>query len=281
MATNRGVHAYLLYGPSGLGKTTIARIIATKLDAELIEIDAATYSGVDQMRALSETGRHMSLKGKGVRMFLLNEVQRLSKGAWDALLTILEEPPAHLYFALTTTEFDKIPSAVITRSFKIKLESLHPKYIETLLEKVIEAEGWKVRDDVFNEILRASAGSPRQALSLLQSCWGSKSVEDMSRVVSLESKPLNDMLKFLLEGKAGWEPIRRALSSMSDDAFENAIIQAGRYLGAVLIKTEDPRKAERIWLLIEALVHPTSTYDRKIAFYAACGRFVNWRSKDA
>jgi DNA polymerase-3 subunit gamma/tau len=100
-----------LHGPSGVGKTTIARIIAKELDADVIEVDAASRNGVETMRALCDTGRHLSFRASGKRMFILNEVQRLSPNAWDALLTTLEEPPDHLYFALTTTEFDRVPDS--------------------------------------------------------------------------------------------------------------------------------------------------------------------------
>ncbi len=97
-------HSFLLSGPPGLGKTTLARIIAGDLHCEIVEISGATHSGVDNMREIVELGSHMSLSGAGRRMFILDECQRISKGGWDALLKITEEPPEHLFFALCTTE---------------------------------------------------------------------------------------------------------------------------------------------------------------------------------
>lgn len=272
--SNSSVHSYLLYGPSGVGKTTLARIIAKHFKAEVIEIDAATYNGVDAMRALCETGRHMSLRGAGIRMFVMNEVQRLSRGAWDALLTILEEPPPHLYFALTTTEFDKIPPAVLTRCYQIKLDSIAQREIEDLLEQVIKDEGWEVKDDVFQAIVTAANGSPRQALSLLQQGWSADDRDELARITSIGSAPLMDLIKFILAGKRGWGPIQNSLSRLTDDDFENGIVIAGRYIGGAMVRSKSEKDAMAAWALLEALVFPTSTYDRKIAFYTAIGRVL-------
>jgi len=274
--TNSHAHSYLLHGPSGVGKTTLARIIAKEFKADVIEIDAATYNGVDAMRSLCETGRHMSLRGGGVRMFVMNEVQRLSRGAWDALLTALEEPPTHLYFALTTTEFDKIPEAVKTRCFEIKLGKVSHTAIEDLLEAVIKAEKWAVKDDVFSAIVHAADGSPRRALSLLQSVWSAEDRDEVARVVSLMegSEPLIDLIKFILSGKRGWPAIQSMLARLTDDDYENALIISGRYIGGAMILSKSEDDGRRAWFLLEALTFPTTTYDRKIAFYTAIGRIL-------
>jgi DNA polymerase III gamma/tau subunit len=279
--SNSHAHAYLLVGPSGVGKTTIARLIAQEFEAEVLEVDAATYSGKDEMKQLIETGRHMSLSGAGKRLILMNEVQRLSKAAWDALLTTLEEPPPHLYFALTTTEPDKVPDAVNTRSYRVLLRSVGHKDIETLLEAVIAAEGWEVVDDVFNAIVNASNGQPRLALSILQSAYDAESSDEVTRIAGLidqDNSPLIELCQFLIAGKTNWELIQRMLQRVNDDDYQPGLTICGRYIAAVAIKSENASTAQRALSLIEAFAAPAATFDPKVQFLAAISRYV-WSMK--
>src|SRR5262245_52904479 len=99
LASDTCPHSFLLTGASGVGKTTLARIIADALGAEVLEIDAASNTGVDATKSLIELGQHRSLHGKARKMFILDEAHALSKSSWQALLKTIEEPPGHLYFA--------------------------------------------------------------------------------------------------------------------------------------------------------------------------------------
>ena len=107
-------HSFLFTGPSGVGKTTLARIVASYLEAAVLEIDAATNTGIDAMRAVQDMARYKAIDNEK-RVVIIDECHALSKQTWQSLLKIVEEPPAHLYWAFCTTEPDKVPATIKTR----------------------------------------------------------------------------------------------------------------------------------------------------------------------
>lgn len=269
-------HAFLFTGVAGLGKTTLARIVARVLEAEVIEIDAASHSSVDAMRELVEVGNHMSLTGAGRRLFLIDECHALSKQAWQALLKILEEPPPHLFLALCTTEHAKVPETIVTRCFHVALRPLSDPEITDLVLAVAGAERWDVRDDVVQAVVQAATGQPRKSLSILQAVHDAASRDEVKRIIALldDSDAIMKLAKLLVSGQGGWEAIRKELARIGDDEFEDASIPLGRYIATVMVKEENPARAKRLWTLLDALVWPTTTYDRKVAFYTAIGRML-------
>lgn len=269
-------HAYLFTGPSGIGKTTSARIVANHMQAEILEIDAASNNGVDAMRMLVDVGNHMSLAGSGTRMFIIDECHALSKNAWQAILKLLEEPPAHLYIALCTTELSKVPETIITRCYHAALRPLKPNEIEMLVSVVADLEGWTVHNDVVQAVVQAATGQPRKALSILQAVHDAPSREEVRRIITLidASDPLVALCQHLLSGKKSWKIVRELLEKLDVDDFEEASISAGRYILNALIRTDNPEQARDRWQLLEALVYPTTTFDKKLAFMAAVGRML-------
>jgi DNA polymerase-3 subunit gamma/tau len=188
--TGKLAHAYLLCGSRGVGKTSIARILAkaancTQLkdgDAcgvcanctaitnnnflDLIEIDAASNTGVDNVRELIEHVRFQPSQGTH-KVFIIDEVHMLSKGAFNALLKTLEEPPAHAIFILATTEIHKVPQTIITRTQRFTFGRLTLPEIEDHLAKVAKQEKITIEKEALSLIARYSEGSLRDALSLL------------------------------------------------------------------------------------------------------------------
>ena len=269
-------HAFLFTGPSGIGKTTTARIIARHLNAEILEIDAASNNGVDAMRALTELAQYRPMSSSGKRLIILDEAHMMTKGSWNAALKLLEEPPEHLFIALCTTEANKVPETVKTRCYHVNLLPLKPAEIVDLLTAVIELEQWTVDDDVLSAVVQHATGQPRKALTAIQAAHDCTSREEVRRVLPLldDSEPIIEICQILLQSTtaANWPRINNALERIEDADFEEGIILAGRYIASAMQKSKRPEDAQRAYRLLSALIFPSSTFDRKIAFLAAVGR---------
>jgi DNA polymerase III subunit gamma/tau len=183
-------HAYLFTGTRGVGKTTLARILAKCLNCEtgitpqpcgkcsacleidagrfvdLLEVDAATNTRVEEMRQLLETAQYTPTRGR-FKVYVIDEVHQLSGHAFNSMLKTLEEPPEHVKFILATTDPQKIPVTVLSRCLQFNLKQMPPAAIAIHLAKVLTAEGIEHEADALPVIARAAAGSMRDALSLL------------------------------------------------------------------------------------------------------------------
>jgi len=276
LASNSTPHAYLFTGPSGTGKTTLARILGTMLEADVHEIDAASNNGVDAMRDLVEFAQHQAFTDTGRRLIVIDECHTLSKPAWQAILKLLEDPPEHLYIALCTTEDDKIPDTIRTRCFSTRLVPVPQQTIADFLAIIADVEEWKPTQEILDFAAEAAAGSPRMALTILQSIHDAPDRTEAARIVRLlePTSDLIDLLRHLLDGKRSWSVIKAQLIKLDGSNFDEVAIQAGRYLGAALVRTDDEKKASAIWQMLEALVFPAETFDRKIAFTTAIGRIL-------
>jgi len=188
--TGRMHHAYLFTGTRGVGKTTIARIFAKSLNCErgqsadpcgecsvctavdegrfvdLLEIDAASNTGVDDVREVIENAQYAPSRGR-FKVYLVDEVHMLSKSAFNALLKTLEEPPPHVKFLLATTDPQKLPVTVLSRCLKFNLKRLLPEQISGQMRHILGAENISYEDSAIGELARAADGSLRDGLSLL------------------------------------------------------------------------------------------------------------------
>ncbi|MGY0558268.1 DNA polymerase III subunit gamma/tau [Lysobacter sp. A421] len=188
--TGRVHHAFLFSGTRGVGKTTIARIFAKSLNCErgtsaepcgecnackdidagrfidLLEIDAASNTGVDDVRELIDNAQYMPSRGR-VKVYLIDEVHMLSKSAFNALLKTLEEPPGHVKFLLATTDPQKLPVTVLSRCLQFNLKRLDEDQISGQIDKILGAEGIAVEPGAVRQISKAADGSLRDGLSLL------------------------------------------------------------------------------------------------------------------
>jgi DNA polymerase-3 subunit gamma/tau len=183
-------HAYLFTGTRGVGKTTIARIFAKSLNCEsgvtatpcgvcgactqidsgrfvdMIELDAASNTQVDNMRELLESALYAPTAGR-YKVYIIDEVHMLSKSAFNAMLKTLEEPPAHVKFILATTDPQKIPVTVLSRCLQFNLKQLPPALILTHLQHVLQQEAIPAEHGALALLARVAQGSMRDALSLL------------------------------------------------------------------------------------------------------------------
>jgi DNA polymerase-3 subunit gamma/tau len=183
-------HAYLFTGTRGVGKTTLARILAKCLNCEtgitpqpcgkcsacleidggrfvdLLEVDAATNTKVDEMRQLLETAQYAPTRGR-FKVYVIDEVHMLSTSAFNAMLKTLEEPPEHMKFILATTDPQKIPVTVLSRCLQFNLKQMPPAAIVSHLRKLLSEEKIEFEAEALPLIAHAAAGSMRDALSLL------------------------------------------------------------------------------------------------------------------
>ncbi|MDO8743452.1 MAG: DNA polymerase III subunit gamma/tau [Candidatus Azambacteria bacterium] len=185
----RVAHAYLFAGPRGTGKTTIARLLAKSLgcgDLDLIEIDAASNRGIDEIRELRDGIKFAPTAGK-YKVFIIDEVHQLTKEAFNALLKTLEEPPAHAIFILATTEIHKIPETILSRVQSFPFRKLAVSEIIKKLEKIVEMEKIKIEPDALRLIATFAGGSYRDAESTLEQLrvWSDKTIvkEDIEELL--------------------------------------------------------------------------------------------------
>lgn len=186
-------HAYLFCGTRGTGKTTVAKIFAKAVNCErpvdgspcgeckmcrsiasgtsmnVIEIDAASNNGVDNIREIREEVAYRPTEGR-YKVYIIDEVHMLSIGAFNALLKTLEEPPEYVIFILATTEVHKIPITILSRCQRYDFKRISIETISARLRELIEKEGWDVEDKAIRYIAKVADGSMRDSLSLLDQC---------------------------------------------------------------------------------------------------------------
>jgi DNA polymerase III subunit gamma/tau len=168
-------HAYIFSGSRGTGKTSVARIFAREIGTsanDITEIDAASNTGVDNIRDLNESVNTLPFDSK-YKVYILDEAHMLSKGAWNALLKTLEEPPKHAIFIMATTEPEKIPETVISRCQTFSFKKPTQKVLKEVVTAIAKKEGFSLEPASADLIALLGDGSFRDAQSILQKVMGS------------------------------------------------------------------------------------------------------------
>jgi len=233
---NRLPHAFLLHGIRGVGKTTTARILAKALNCvgsdgkggptpdpcgvcascvailedrhlDVLEMDAASRTGVDDVREVIEAARYKAVNGR-YKVYIIDEVHMLSKSAFNALLKTLEEPPPHVKFIFATTEIRKVPETVLSRCMRFDLNRIAPQTLLDYFTTIIRKESLAIEEEALSLIVRAADGSVRDGLSLLDQAialsQGSIAAETVRDMLGLVDRGLIfALLTSLLKGQVG------------------------------------------------------------------------------
>lgn len=225
-------HAYLFCGTRGTGKTTVAKILAKAVNCEhpvdggpcnecptcksiaagtsmnVVEIDAASNNGVDNIREIRDEVQYSPTEGK-YRVYIIDEVHMLSIGAFNALLKTLEEPPSYVIFILATTEAHKIPVTILSRCQRYDFKRITVDTITDRLKELTDREGVEVEEKALKYIAKSADGAMRDALSLLDQCisfyMGQKlTYENVLEVLgAVDTEVFSQMLRLIISGEIG------------------------------------------------------------------------------
>lgn len=213
-------HAFLFHGETGCGKTTLARIVATKLgckvdSSDYTEINFADLRGIDTIREIIKQSQFRPIESD-CRVWVLDECQKMTGDAQNALLKILEDAPDHVYFILCTTDPQKLLSTVKGRCSQFQVKPLTDEDMSSLLRRIVKAEGEELEEEIYEQIISDAKGHARNAIQTLEQVLSvpeDKRLE-IAKKNALEESQSVDLCRALLNKKTSWSDIQKILAGL-------------------------------------------------------------------
>ncbi|HUA13368.1 MAG TPA: DNA polymerase III subunit gamma/tau [Candidatus Sulfotelmatobacter sp.] len=268
-------HAYLFTGPRGVGKTSVARILAHEVnelayqddasDIDIVEIDAASNRRIDEIRELREMA-YMAPVSSKYKVYIIDEVHMLTKEAFNALLKLLEEPPAHVIFILATTELQKLPDTIISRTQRYSFRPISSSAIIDQLGAIAKKEKIDIDTPATELIAQHSSGSLRDALSLLDQARSQSKKITESTLIEMLGMPPKESIEELIELTLSTPNVARLsqqLSSLYDQGYQPAYIakDISANLRDIVLKNNKPKQNPLILDLLKKLLSVPSSLD--------------------
>jgi len=271
-------HAYLFTGPRGVGKTSIARILAHEVNGlsyesegqhlDIIEIDAASNNGVEDVRDLRDKV-HVAPTSSKYKVYIIDEVHMLSKAAFNALLKTLEEPPEHVIFILATTELHKVPETIVSRTQQYTFRPVGQDKVVAHLRHIADEEKVKISDDALGLIARHGGGSFRDSISLLDQARHVSDEISLEAVELLLGRASDDAVSGLI-GHVGERDLQAIIGDL--DAFRQQGVQPTQLASQLIeaLRADIPRgvagfSTAEVLRLIEGLSEVSGAHDPRIA----------------
>lgn len=270
-------HAFLFLGPSGCGKTTIARILAKKLKCvEPTEVDAATFTGIDDWRAIKANLSYKPLQGE-TTVIIVDECQSLSPKAWQSLLKDLEDCPAHVYWCLCTTEANKVIKTVRTRCTEYTVQLLKDDDIGDLIDEVCAAESIELPDKAVNDLIEYAAGSARQALTGLNAIRSATTREEVEQLLKAgvgEDKEIIEICRGLVKRDLSWAKAMQIIGGLKNKDPESHRYVVQGYFLKVCLGSKRAGDAQRALQILEAFNEPYHTRVNLAPFLLSLGELI-------
>ena len=277
--------SFIFTGPSGVGKTTLARILSNEFagDAaqitDIIEIDAATNNGVEQVRSIAKNSMFKAIGKSNTKSIIMDEAHMLTKSAWAALLKPIEEPPEHVYWMFCTTDDGKIPETIKTRCLQYDLKPLSEREIKWLLDNIVDWEKLDVIDYLTDTIAENCDGSPRQALTLLEKCMYCESLKEARILMQVagQSQEVIDLCRFLIRGQGrSWLRAQKLLKTLEGNDAEGIRIVVTNYFAKALINTKEDDKAKHILHVLECFEDSYNQSDKFAPLLISVARAIEF-----